>query len=258
MKKLGLYLVMFSGWVACGFALYWGFTHCDQKNEKLVAKIESVETIKQNPIGIFVDSAGREVVQYKDGTTAKIPSSDKERKNYTMLRDSLIPKMMLTGNDKITAVAKVATETKMPLKQADLLNMGDSLQVDKWSWLYRTKDGFIVKSNNVLNRASFTRSGGLFGLKKTPMLSFFMDNPNSKISGYEKYETPLPLSKPFLKVDLMADYDFVLKNAKTDISATFRIGKFNFGGFGRLNIDPIDIRVQPSYGARIVYNLAEL
>lgn len=265
MKNIKFYLIAASGWAAFVCAIYWGFNHCDDKNQVLVKKLNSVITTKQNPTGTFVDEAGREHVQFRDGSTAKIPTTPAQQKAYTNLRDTLLGpaiKYLLAKDDVITNVSKITTKTVSTIAQSSIDTLKNSIQTDKWTKLIRTPDGYKIETITDLGSVRFTRYSGLFNLKKTPMISFFNENPNAKVMGYERWDQPLPLYQPILRLYMQGEYDFVLNNAATDINASFRIGKFEFGGFGRLslNLNETDIQsrnVRPSYGAKVVYNIKQ-
>jgi hypothetical protein len=271
-KKILKYAFAILGYVLAGVGTYWGFNHCSSKEQSLAKKLDQVQTIKQNPIGSFVDSEGREHIKFKDGSVAKLPENKPKQMLYKFLRDSVLSPVDLLGKSDVTvtSVSKVETKTTGSVSKAviDSLPHVESIQLDKWMTLYPDKlGGFKYALNGSLNNARYTEKSGLFNLKRTPYISFFAENPNEKITGYSKWDYPLPVVQPVFKVYAEAEYDIALKQPRTDIGASIRLGKMEIVGYGRLGYNPalnptlfnFDNRsFTPSYGVKLKYNFIQL
>jgi len=272
MRKFLKYTFAVLGWVLAVIGTYWGYTHSDGTQKKLQAQLSQVTAIKQTPVGSFVDQEGREHIKYKDGTVAPLPENKPQQNLYKFLRDSVISSSELSGKSDvtITSVSKVETKTTGEVSKAvlDSLQTQQSIALDKWMTLYPDKKGgFTYALNSGLNNARYTERSGLFKLWKTPYISFFSDNPKQKITGYSKFDYPLPVVQPVLKVYVEAEYDIPNKSPRSDLGASIRLGRVEVIGFGRLGyqVNPstphfnFDTKsFAPSYGVKLKYNFIEL
>jgi hypothetical protein len=261
------------GWLAAGSAIVWGLNKCKSTEKVMQAKLNQIKTVKQNPVSTFVDEEGREHVKYPDGTVAKLPKNEAKQKLYTYVRDSLLTGGALLGTASditITSVTKVDTRTTghVSKKQLDSLPMQASIQVDKWMKLFPgSNGGFDYEFDQRLNAVRTTEKSGLFNMWKTPYISFFSDNPKTKITGFSKYDYPLPVVPPTIKVFTEADYNITTKQPTADIGASVRVGRFEATGYGRLGyVGPVDPKLfdfnrkslVPSYGVKLRYNIIQL
>lgn len=275
MKNLGKILFAILGYIIAGVAIYWGANRCSGKEQSLLRQLQQAELVKQHPVSTFVDTLGREHVKYNDGSVAKLPQDAAKQKLYTNLRDGMagaLNDILTTDPDvKVTEVARVTTRTttELPKPVIDSTPTNGFTQLDKWTKVFKNESGGLrVEQDAGLNQTRHNERGGFLGLINKPYISFYSDNPNAKISGYERYSTPLPVYKPVFKIYAQADYNITTQNTSTDIGTSIRIGRFEVGGYGRLDYNIKNSisnngllinkgTVIPSYGARIRYNIVE-